>query len=658
MKQDLSLEMTALEREMGYHVLRDEEDFFLSEDSFHQILSMERKRASRSRTPSLLMVLDVSCLFDEKGCDIVMDALGPTLLAATRQTDIKGWYADKRTLGVIYTEIGDASIEDAEVSIRRKLNEYLQDVFGEARASHLSARFEPLNGNALSTVREPAARIPAATVIEGTAQTVGTKKSTGFLLQFWRQWWVIAFGDIALITFAHFASTWIRFGKAVNVINLYPGAYVCGILLVLGTLYVFDLYNMQRVFQLNKTPFRVALAILMAALFASALFYVAPEWQYGRGLMAIQVGLSWFLLTGFRAVLTKLFGILDPRLATLVVGAGELGRKACHLLDASYSPFEVLGTLSVGKMGVKLNDSGYNGSGTAETGAKGNGTGSTRGSSKIIGSLDSVSEICSSMGIQSLVVALPSRRSQFVTRKILDARLQGIEVIDMPALFERLTSRIPVQHIEDQWLLHAHGFTILSRDYVQKMKRIVDIVCSGLVLLACLPVTVITAVAIWLDSPGPIFYKQERVGKHGKIFTVWKFRSMRSDAESRGVVWAQRQDPRVTRVGRWIRTFRIDEVPQLWNVFKGDMSLVGPRPERPEFVQELNGQIPYYAVRHTVLPGVTGWAQIKYPYGASKEDALRKLEYDVYYIKNMSILLDMKILLRTVGVVLLGEGAR
>jgi exopolysaccharide biosynthesis polyprenyl glycosylphosphotransferase len=243
-------------------------------------------------------------------------------------------------------------------------------------------------------------------------------------------------------------------------------------------------------------------------------------------------------------------------------------------------------------------------------------------------------------------------------RSILEARLLGVEVLDMPQLYQRLAAKIPVQYIEDRWLLFSDGFSLLSRGYVQKIKRILDVIFSALLLTIAAPLIVITTIAIRLDSPGPVFYKQQRVGKRCRIFTVHKFRSMTYNAEESGAKWAKKRDPRVTRVGRLIRFCRIDEIPQIWNVFIGNMSLVGPRPERPEFVKVLDSQIPYYGIRHTVTPGITGWAQIKYPYGASIDDASRKLEYDLYYIKNMSILLDLKILLRTIGVVLLGEGAR
>jgi len=192
---------------------------------------------------------------------------------------------------------------------------------------------------------------------------------------------------------------------------------------------------------------------------------------------------------------------------------------------------------------------------------------------------------------------------------------------------------------------------------MQKVKRLIDFAVSAILLLGTMPVMALSALAIRLDSPGPVFFKQERVGKNGLVFVLWKFRSMRQNAEENGAVWAEKVDPRVTRVGKWIRLLRIDEIPQLYNVFRGEMSLIGPRPERPEFIQELEKQIPYYGIRHSVRPGITGWAQVNYRYGASVEDALH-MEYDLYYIKNRSLLLDFKIILKTIGVVLFGQGAR
>jgi exopolysaccharide biosynthesis polyprenyl glycosylphosphotransferase len=255
-------------------------------------------------------------------------------------------------------------------------------------------------------------------------------------------------------------------------------------------------------------------------------------------------------------------------------------------------------------------------------------------------------------------LAITRDRPPELVRKILDARFQGINVREMADVYEELTGRIPIRYIADQWLLSSEGFSLLYKEYVQKVKRLVDVGFSSVLLLLTAPLFGITALAVRLDSPGPIFYKQERVGKGRKPFTIYKFRSMREDAESGGARWAMERDPRVTKVGNLLRLTHVDELPQIWNVFRGDMSVVGPRPERPEFVRMLEEAVPYYAVRHAVRPGITGWAQVSYRYGASIEDAMRKLESDLYYVKNMSLFLDLKIMLRTIGVVFLTDGAR
>jgi exopolysaccharide biosynthesis polyprenyl glycosylphosphotransferase len=244
------------------------------------------------------------------------------------------------------------------------------------------------------------------------------------------------------------------------------------------------------------------------------------------------------------------------------------------------------------------------------------------------------------------------------TRRLMEARLCGREIYDLPTLYERMATRIPVNHVEDRWFVFADGFRLISKEYVQKIKRMFDFLFSGILLFCSLPLIALTALAIKIDSPGPVFFRQTRIGRGGRPFTLFKFRSMRLDAEADGVRWAQKKDPRVTRVGGIIRILHIDELPQVYNVFIGDMSLIGPRPERPEFVKELDRLVPYYSVRHAVRPGITGWAQVKYPYGASVEDSLRKLEYDLFYIKNMSVLQDCRILLLTIGVVIMGKGAR
>jgi sugar transferase (PEP-CTERM system associated) len=255
-----------------------------------------------------------------------------------------------------------------------------------------------------------------------------------------------------------------------------------------------------------------------------------------------------------------------------------------------------------------------------------------------------------------LVVTDPERPLVPI-RELLAWRMAGTQVFDFESFYEHLTGKIPLPLVREAWLVFAPGFGRAS--WSQRLKRIVDIAGAVAIGLLAAPLMVLVGVLIKLDSAGPVLYSQERVGLNGKVFRLYKFRSMRSDAEKlSGAVWAARADSRVTRIGRMIRRLRFDELPQLWNVLKGEMSLVGPRPERPEIVQRLAKAIPLYHYRHFTRPGITGWAQVCFPYGATVEDALEKLSYDLYYIKNWSLAFDVQITLQTVKVMLLGRGSR
>ncbi len=254
-----------------------------------------------------------------------------------------------------------------------------------------------------------------------------------------------------------------------------------------------------------------------------------------------------------------------------------------------------------------------------------------------------------------IVVSLRERRGVFPVEELLNCKLAGIEVVDAPTFYERATHKMLIENITPSWFIFSHGFKVTW--LLRLCKRTLDIMASSLGLLFFLPFIPFIVLAIKLDSPGPILFKQVRVGHGDRPFTLMKFRSMRQDAESQtGAVWSQENDPRITKVGNFLRRSRLDEIPQLVNILIGDMSVVGPRPERPEFVGELKKRIPYYSERHYVKPGLTGWAQVCYPYGSSVEDAIEKLRYDLYYIKNISIFLDFHIILKTFSVVLLGKG--
>jgi sugar transferase (PEP-CTERM system associated) len=262
------------------------------------------------------------------------------------------------------------------------------------------------------------------------------------------------------------------------------------------------------------------------------------------------------------------------------------------------------------------------------------------------------------LDIDEIIVAVREQRGGTLPlESLLQCRISGVRVTDLAGFYERVRGEVPVESLKASWLIYGDGF---KQDWSRNLvKRGFDLSVSSALLLTTLPIMALTALAIRLESRGSIIYRQERVGLGGRVFTVYKFRSMENDAEKDGKPqWAKMNDPRITRIGRFIRKTRIDELPQLMNVLRGDMSFVGPRPERPAFVDELAKKVPYYGVRHSVKPGVTGWAQVRLAYGASVEDAVRKLENDLYYVKNHSLFLDLLILLETVRVVLFGEGAR
>ncbi len=258
--------------------------------------------------------------------------------------------------------------------------------------------------------------------------------------------------------------------------------------------------------------------------------------------------------------------------------------------------------------------------------------------------------------VDRFVVALDDRRGTMPIAELLSNKIRGRIIEDGISFYEAITGKILVEKVNPAWLIFSEGFDC-SR-FSLLIKRLLDLTLAVVGLLVTLPISLVTALLIKLESPGPVFYKQERVGERGDSFFIIKFRSMRQDAEKNGAVWALQNDDRVTRVGKFIRKVRIDEIPQMWNVMLGQMSFVGPRPERPVFVEQLEQKLPYYSLRHSVKPGITGWAQVCYPYGASEEDALRKLEYDLYYIKHQSVFLDLLIISRTVKTVLFQKGAR
>ncbi|MBY0303084.1 MULTISPECIES: TIGR03013 family XrtA/PEP-CTERM system glycosyltransferase [Sphingomonas] len=380
---------------------------------------------------------------------------------------------------------------------------------------------------------------------------------------------------------------------------------------------------------------RLLVAVSLGILFLSVIFFLVPAITFWRSNLFYAMLLALGGLVTLRIAARGTIGGEALRRRVVVLGAGPRAARIERLAARNGANFVVAGFVAMGDTHVPAVD------GAVPRGA-----------------IDNLADHVTALRASEVVLAIEERRNALPLQDLLRVKTTGVSVSEIFSFLERETGRIDLQSVNPSWLIFSDGFSS-GRFLSTIAKRAFDIVASLIVLALTFPVIAIAAIAVVLESPGPAFYRQRRVGLYNEPFDIVKLRSMRQDAEAGGkAVWAEKRDPRVTRVGRFIRTVRIDELPQCWSVLKGDMSFVGPRPERPQFVAELERELPYYAERHMVKPGITGWAQINYPYGASVEDARNKLEYDLYYAKNYSPFLDLLILLQTLRVVLWPEGAR
>ena len=397
--------------------------------------------------------------------------------------------------------------------------------------------------------------------------------------------------------------------------------------------YYNELYDLTRVHSKSELFVRFLQATGATAIILAILTVLFPSLTIGGSIFLTSLGLLLVALPSLRLGLVRL--TRDPHLEerVLILGTGLRARALAEQIWSQHEfAYRVVGFVDEVPMANPSDDP------------------------LVIGSRDDLNTVVHYQRIDRIVVSLSDRRGSLPVDDLLQAKLSGVRVEDAATMYERITGKILIDDIKPSWLIFSDGFR--ASRVTRAIKRGFDIVvaCIGLVLAA--PLMALTALAIRLDSPGPILYRQERVGKDGRLFLLCKFRSMRTDAEQGTPVWAKEHDERVTRVGRVIRLTRLDELPQLWSVLRGDMSLVGPRPERSYFVQQLAAEIPFYNTRHVVRPGVTGWAQVKYRYGSTVEDAAEKLRYDLYYIKHQSLTFDLTILLDTVKVVLFRMGAK
>ena len=408
-------------------------------------------------------------------------------------------------------------------------------------------------------------------------------------------------------------------------------------LVCLLVLYFYDLYDFTVTSNRRELMLGLVQALGIAWAFLAFLFYFIPPLFIGRGVSVIAVPIVLASLLTWRILIHYLTGHPDIGEKILIVGTGTTAQATAKSVwerrDAGY---RIVGFVT------------ENGAKPSEMPPKIN----------LIGSADNLEQIIKREKINRVVIAVRERRGTFPTETLLKMSLAGnVNIEECTSFFERVTGQVHIDMVRPSWLIFGgrkrdtHLKTFF-RELIHRSLALIGLVVS-------LPIAALTAILVKIDSKGPIFYSQERVGKNGKVFNVMKFRSMKTDAEKDGKpVWATADDDRTTRVGRVIRKIRVDEIPQFWNIIKGEMSFVGPRPERPHFVSQLAEEIPYYEHRHLTAPGLTGWAQIKHPYGASVEDARCKLQYDLYYIKNQSLALDLIIVFETVKTVLFSRGGR
>ncbi|MBK8323936.1 MAG: TIGR03013 family PEP-CTERM/XrtA system glycosyltransferase [Betaproteobacteria bacterium] len=449
----------------------------------------------------------------------------------------------------------------------------------------------------------------------------------------------LALAEAVVLFCAPFLAAMLRYPEGIAAVETNSGPLWSRALLVtaivLGALSSLGLYQLRHRARFTGVLARVIVAVGAGMAALGSVFFLLPGLQLGTSVTALTAALS---IAGLAATRLAFAGLVDQEVfkrRVLVWGSGERAATIGQRLRRSTDQrgFRVVGYVNAPGDELKV------------------------GAENIYSCNQDLLDIVTRERVHEVVVAMDDRRRGFPEAFLRECRLRGVNVVDIVQFLERETGRVSVELAAPSWLIYSRGF---RADMVRvAAKRAFDIAASSVLVVLTLPVMLLATLAIWLEDRGPIFYRQVRTGQGGKPFKIIKFRSMSVNAESGGkAVWAVKNDPRVTRVGAFIRKVRIDELPQAFNVLVGDMSFVGPRPERPEFVQNLQRSIPFYAERHFAKPGITGWAQVRYPYGASENDAREKLGYDLYYVSNHSLVFDFMILLQTVEIVLFRIGSR
>ena len=403
--------------------------------------------------------------------------------------------------------------------------------------------------------------------------------------------------------------------------------------IILTAMIAVGVYGSDALRSMRFATARLLVAISLGVIGLAFVDFLLGAHNFWRSTLAYTMGIAIVLLVLNRLVVGGLLGTAAFRRRVLVLGAGARADRLRKLSERPESGFVIVGYVAMTDSAPVVEES------------------------IARGAIHNLTRHVENLDVTEVVLALEERRNALPLADLLRIKTTGVYVNDFSSFIERETGRVDLDTVNPSWLIFSDGFSS-GRAVSSAAKRLFDIAASALLLVLTGPVIALFALLVKLDSKGPAFFRQTRVGLYGQSFDLIKLRSMRTDAEANGAQWAQKDDPRVTRLGKFIRKVRIDELPQAWAVLKGEMSFVGPRPERPEFVADLEEKLPYYAERHMVKPGITGWAQINYPYGASIEDSRHKLEYDLYYAKNYTPFLDLLILLQTLRVVLWHEGAR
>ena len=452
-----------------------------------------------------------------------------------------------------------------------------------------------------------------------------------------RRTFFLGVSEAALIALAFIAASIARLGgpDATVMLNYEQGFLKISIVSAafIICMYYFDLYDSSVLSNRRELVIRLVQVVGTACIVLAGLYYIYPPLELGRGIFLIGVSFVAMVLFLWRRLFLALNSIALLADRVLMLGGGVL----TALLSEEISDRPELGLRIIGYLPVRMHDHAENQEG-----------------------IDDVGDLplyVKSNRINRVIVATGDRKGKLPVEQLLAVKSNGVMIQDATEVYEAITGKVPLESLRLGWLLFSPSFSDFR--FVLIYKRVASVLISVIGLVLSIPLIPLVALAIKLSSRGPILYSQKRVGRNGIVFDCYKFRTMRSEAEAdTGATWAADDDPRITRVGRFLRISRFDEIPQLWNVLKGEMSLVGPRPERPEFVEWLKREIPHYTVRHTIRPGITGWAQVRYKYGSSIEDAREKLRYDLFYVKNMTPGFDLLILFYTIKIILLGRGAK